>query len=367
MIYLSLMTKGILLLQMGGPASSYGVEGFLNNLFNDPYIIQLPGFLKPFQKNLAAYIARERAPSVAKNYEMIGGKSPILFETQCQAKALEKRLGGEYQCYIAMRYSSPFLKETLPQMKIDGIDDLTVIPLYPHYSTATSGSSIIECLEIFSETGFDQKAKIRYVESWHDNPFFIELLTRRLVDAIGDLQEAHILFSAHGLPVKYITNGDPYQQQIEASIALICQRLADTLNLKIYPNKLVSDHLILNYSISYQSRVGPVKWLEPNTEDQIKELGDNGCKNLIIVPISFVGDHIETLHELGIEYKEVAAQSGIIDYRITRLPKANPLLIEALASVIASKVKQSCLCIDSSDSWIASSPPAPRNDEKLHR
>lgn len=338
--------KGILLLQMGGPASTYGVEKFLNNLFNDPYIIQLPSFIKPFQKNLAAYIARERSPNVAKNYDMIGGKSPILFETQCQAKALEKRLGGKYKCYIAMRYSSPFLKETLPQMETDGIDELTVIPLYPHYSTATSGSSIIECQEMFSETGFDQRAKIRYVESWHDNPFFIELLTRRLEDEINrhceesfarqsNPKNIYILFSAHGLPVKYISNGDPYQKQIEDSVALICQRLADSLNLKIYPDKLVSDHLTLDYSISYQSRVGPVKWLEPNTEDKIHELGDNGIKTLIILPVSFVGDHIETLHELGIEYKEVAAQSGIIDYRITRLPKANPLLIEALASVIA--------------------------------
>ncbi|MDD9898343.1 MAG: ferrochelatase, partial [Candidatus Melainabacteria bacterium] len=138
------MSKGILLLQMGGPNSLAGVQEFLFNLFRDEYIIQLPWFLKPFQRNLAEFISSRRAPSVQENYKMIGGKSPILFETQCQAKALEKRMGGAYKCYIAMRYSAPFLKDTLKQMQADQIDELTVIPLYPQYSSATSGSSIIE-------------------------------------------------------------------------------------------------------------------------------------------------------------------------------------------------------------------------------
>lgn len=331
------MSKGILLLQMGGPNSLAGVQEFLFNLFRDEYIIQLPWFLKPFQRNLAEFISSRRAPSVQENYKMIGGKSPILFETQCQAKALEKRMGGAYKCYIAMRYSAPFLKDTLKQMQADQIDELTVIPLYPQYSSATSGSSIIECVESFTKTGFDQHAKIKYIEAWHDNPFFIELIARRLEAEIEDLEQAHILFSAHGLPVKYVENGDPYQQQIQDCVSLVVQRFAEMNNFKVYSDKLVSEQAQFNYSISYQSRVGPVEWLEPNTEDMIHQLGDNGCKKLVIVPISFVGDHIETLHELGIEYKEVAAQSGIIDYRITRLPKANPLLIEALAAQVQNE------------------------------
>ncbi len=326
--------KGILLLQMGGPCCKQEIEGFLFNLFNDPYIIQLPELIKPYQTSLAKFISSRRANKVAHGYEKIGGKSPILFETQCQAKALTKRLGEEYKVYIAMRYSYPFLKDSLEVMRQDGINELTVIPLYPQYSMATSGSSLIECKEIFSETGFSNKVKIRYVESWHDNPFFIELITRRIEAEINDLHDAHILFSAHGLPVKYVTDGDPYQKQIEDSVSLVLQRLADSLNLRIYKQKLHSELHELEWSISYQSRVGPVKWLEPYTDVAIERLGKLGVKNLIVVPISFVGDHIETLEEIGMQYRELAYENGIVNFKVTRLPKANPLLIEALASLV---------------------------------
>jgi protoporphyrin/coproporphyrin ferrochelatase len=350
--------KAVLLLQMGGPCCPEAIENFLFNLFNDKYIIQLPGFLTPFQKNLAEFISKRRAPKVAVNYRMIGGRSPILFETQCQAKALEKKLGSEYQCFIAMRYSYPFLKDTIKEIHSEDFSELTVIPLYPQYSTATSGSSIIECKESFSQSGLDQKIKINYIESWHDNQAFIELITLRLKDKIEELQilfkrkeleiqrareagatgtsyfshKIHILFSAHGLPVKYIKKGDPYQNQVEDSVNLIIQNLAEKIKLKSYKQNLKSDSLDLEWQITYQSRVGPVKWLEPNTENVIEDLGRTGAKNLIIVPISFVGDHIETLHELGIEYQEVAYEHGIDNYLVTRLPKANPLLIDALYS-----------------------------------
>lgn len=361
--------KGVLLLQMGGPCCIQEIQGFLYNLFSDKYIIQLPPFLAPFQKNLAEFISSRRAPKVAVNYEMIGGRSPILFETQCQAKALEKKLGEGYKCFIAMRYSYPYLRDTLQDMWASGIEELTVIPLYPQYSTATSGSSIIECKEIFSESKFDQRVKVNYIESWHDNDAFITLLTRRLIDRIEELQiqfkrkelqiqkekeagskisshfnrKIQVLFSAHGLPVKYVENGDPYQRQVEDTVSLIVQKLAEKLGLKSYKHNLKSETLEIDWAISYQSRVGPVKWLEPNTEDVLEELGQSGTKNLIIVPVSFVGDHIETLHELGIEYKEVAYENGIENYSITRLPKANPLLIEALASCLNTNTKESGL------------------------
>ena len=350
--------KGVLLLQMGGPCCKAEIQGFLNNLFNDKYIIQLPPFLAPFQKNFAQFVSQRRAPKVAVNYEMIGARSPILFETQCQAKALEKKLGSGYKCFIAMRYSYPYLKDTMKDLQKAELTELTVLPLYPQYSIATSGSSMIECKETFSETGFDQKIKINYIESWHDNEAFIELLTRRLITRIEELQiqfkrkelqgseffnrKIQILFSAHGLPVKYIQNGDPYQKQVEDTVNLVVQNLTKQLELKAYKNSLQSANLDISWDISYQSRVGPAKWLEPNTENLLEKLGKTGTKNVIIVPVSFVGDHIETLHELGIEYREVAYASGIDNYSITRLPKANPLLIEALSSaVIASGAKQS--------------------------
>lgn len=364
------MAKGVLLLQMGGPCCTSNIQNFLFNLFNDKYIIQLPSFLQPFQKDLAEFISSRRAPSVAENYEMIGGRSPILFESLCQARALEKKLNKEsdeeYKCYLAMRYSYPFLKDAIKDMKRDGIEELTVVPLYPQYSLATTGSSIIECKELFAQEDFLKN--VTYIESWEDHPSFIELICQRLTTRLEELEikikrkelelqkqaeysentsstyfnkEINILFSAHGLPVKYIANGDPYQRQVEDSVSLVVQKLAEKLGLKAYQNKLISDRLKIKWQITFQSRVGPVKWLEPNTEDVLEELGENGAKNVIIVPIAFVGDHIETLHELGIEYAEVAEEFGIENYLITRLPKANPLLIQALFDQVirATRVK----------------------------
>ncbi len=326
---------------MGGPCCNQEVEGFLFNLFNDPYIIQLPKFLKPYQSQLAKFISSRRARKVAHNYQKIGGYSPILFETQCQAKALEKKLGKEYRVYIAMRYSYPFLKDALKEMEQDGIKELTVIPLYPQYSLATSGSSIIECKELFDITGFTPKVQVKYVEAWYDNPHFIELIAQRLENLLKakslfkkSQAPTHILFSAHGLPVKYIQEGDPYQKQIEDCVSLVLQKVADNLNLRNYKNKLGSELYDLSWSISYQSRVGPVKWLEPYTDAAIKKLGKDGVKHLIVVPISFVGDHIETIEEIGMQYRDLAHENDIVKFQVTRLPKANPLLIEALASLV---------------------------------
>jgi ferrochelatase len=334
------MKKGVLLLQMGGPCCISGIEGFLFNLFNDRFIIQLPKFLKPFQKYLAKFIAWRRAPKVAVNYEEIGGRSPILFETQCQARALEKELNkntdDEYQCFIAMRYTYPFLKDTIKDIEASGIESLDVVPLYPQYSIATTGSSFWECKTLFRESGLKDKIKIDYVVSWETNEYFIELLKNRILDKLELFpknEKTYLLFSAHGLPVKYIEKGDPYQKQIEASFKAII----DSLPVESIQN--------IEPMITYQSRVGPVQWLEPNTEDVLEMLGKDGVKNILIVPISFVGDHIETLHELGIEYREVAEEFGIENYHVTRLPKANPLLIKALASSINKDIYKKELAV----------------------
>ena len=338
-----MVKKGVLLLQMGGPCCISNIEGFLFNLFNDPLIIQLPGFLKPLQKYLAKFIASRRAPKVAINYEMIGGRSPILYETQLQAKKLEEELnaqkdGNEYQCFIAMRYSWPFLDDTYKDIAMANLDTLTVLPLYPQYSVATTGSSFLECKTKFIETELKDKIKIDYIRSWETNKFFIELIKNRILEKIDlfdtNSQKINLLFSAHGLPKKYIEKGDPYQQQIEACCNLVMEKIDSQTKEK------------LNWQITYQSRVGPVKWLEPNTEDVLEQLGQAGEKNILIVPISFVGDHIETLHELGIEDKEVAEEFGIENYHVTRLPKADPLFIQTLAHCINPRFyaeAQACL------------------------
>lgn len=322
------MKKGVLLLQMGGPSSLEGVRPFLYNLFRDKNIIQLPFFMRPFQDIFAKLVSKSRAPKVAKQYEEIGGKSPIKFETWAQSAALKKHLnkGSEdYEVFYAMRYSQPFLKDAFKQIKKSDINDLTVIPLYPQYSVATSGSSIEECKELFEETSFQDEARIEYIESWHDNEAYIKLIVQRIKDTIAQYkeqgikeEEMHILFSAHGLPEKYVLDGDPYQKQVIESVERVMEGLQGYA-----------------HSLAYQSKVGPVKWLEPSTEDKIQELKlEHGCDNLIIVPISFVGDHIETLFELDIEYREVAEEVGIKNYKVTRLPKANKLLVEALAAQV---------------------------------
>ncbi len=305
--------KGILLLQMGGPSSLANVENFLFNLFRDPYIIQLPYFLRPFQSILAKFIASRRSSKVARSYKKIGGASPILFETQCQAKSLAKFLADEYKVYIAMRYSAPFLKDSIGALQ--ELDELVVIPLYPQYSTATSGSSIAECKAMFKQ--YKLRAQISYVEFWYDHPLFVQLIQERIQKAACGLNRPYVLFSAHGLPVQYIKKGDPYQKQIENNVTLVMQHL---------PN--------YDYSIAYQSRVGPVEWLKPYTDEIIVKLAQQGIKDLIIVPISFVGDHIETLEEIGMQYQELALQNGIINFRVTRLPKANPLFIRALVDLV---------------------------------
>ena len=316
------MAKGVLLLQMGGPSNLEEVEPFLFNLFRDKYIIQLPWFMAAFQETFARIISRRRSPKVSKLYEEIGGASPIKFETESQAKALEKHLSDGTKVYYAMRYTSPFLAETFKDIEKDEIKDLTVIPLYPQYSTATSGSSLIECKEHFESTGFSKKAKIKYVENWFDNDNFIQLINNRILDqlkefekdGIKDPKQIHILFSAHGLPESYIKKGDPYEEQVKETVRRVMGRLP------LYP-----------HSICYQSRVGPVKWLQPSTEKAIKDLaGKYFKKNILVVPISFVGDHIETLQEIGIEYKKFAESLGVRNFKITRLPKANKLFIKAL-------------------------------------
>jgi ferrochelatase len=323
--------QAVLLLQMGGPQTVDEVESFLYNLFSDKYIIQLPSLMQGFQELLARFIASTRTPKVQDLYRQIGGGSPIRFETEAQATALAKYLNrnspdSTWRTYIAMRYSKPFLKDTLPLMMQDDIKKLFVIPLYPQYSSATSGSSLIECKELFAATAFSKDIDITYVESWHDNFHYIQLIVNRIQTRLEELARQNItetrhiciLFSAHGLPVKYIAKGDPYQEQLLTTVRLVMSR---------FP---LHKHLV-----SYQSRVGPVQWLQPSTEKAIENIiKQQRIKNIIVVPVSFVGDHIETLQEIAIQYRDLAKELGAENFLLTRTPKANPLLIKALASLI---------------------------------
>lgn len=313
--------KAVLLLQMGGPDSLDAVKPFLINLFTDRDIIRLgPAWLQPV---LARLIVRKRLAHVERNYSEIGGKSPLRELTQGQAKALEHALGSEYRCFVAMRYWRPSTIEALAEIRRAGISRVTAISLYPHYSRATTGSSVRELKRVLAEAGV--AFEVRYIDSFYNNPLYIEALAARIREGLAEfhpLADVELLFSAHSLPQSFIDDGDPYLGQIEETVRLVMQ------------------HFHIPHHLCFQSRAGPVKWLEPSTDDMLRKLAAEGSKNILVVPLSFVSDHIETLHEIDIEYSKKAWELGIAKF--ARVPSLNssPLFIDCLASLVRGAEKQ---------------------------
>jgi ferrochelatase len=307
--------KAVLLLQMGGPDSLDAVRPFLLNLFTDREIIKIgPAWLQPL---IARIIVKKRAAHVEENYNLIGGKSPLRELTEEQARSLEKVLGDNYRCFVAMRYWRPSTIEALAAIRKAGIKDITAVSLYPHYSRATTGSSINELKRVLAESKID--FNVRYIDSFYNDPGYIDAMSEKIREGLKQfhpLAEVELLFSAHSLPQSFIDEGDPYLAQIEESVRLIMQQFT------------VPHHL------SFQSKAGPVKWLEPSTDDMLKKLAGSGVKNLLVVPLSFVSDHIETLHEIDIEYSKKAWELGIAKFE--RMPSLNssPRFIEALAALV---------------------------------
>lgn len=307
--------RAVLLLQMGGPDSIEAVEPFLLNLFSDREIIKIgPAWLQPV---IARFIVKRRAAHVEENYRLIGGRSPLRKLTEEQAANLEKELGNGYSCFVAMRYWHPSTIEALAEIRKAGISDITVLSLYPHYSKATTGSSIKELKRVLAEAkvGFN----VRYIDSFYNNPLYIEALQDRIREGLTQfhpLADVELLFSAHSLPISFIEEGDPYLEQIEESV------------------KLVMKDINLAHHLSFQSKAGPVKWLEPSTDEMLKKLSENGSKNILVVPLSFVSDHIETLHEIDIEYAKKAWELGIAKFE--RVPSLNssPKFINCLADLV---------------------------------
>ncbi len=301
---------GVLLLNLGGPEKPEDVRPFLFNLFSDPEIIRIPF---PFlQKPLAWFISSRRAKTSQENYQQIGGGSPLRRITEEQGQALKEALaqkGQDSEVYVGMRYWHPFTAEAIDQIKQDGIQKLVILPLYPQYSISTSGSSFRQLEQMWDED--DQLKAIDYtlIPSWYARPGYVNSmanLIRTELDKLKNPNDAHIFFSAHGVPVSYVEEfGDPYQRQIEHCTDLIMQALGR-------PNE---------HTLAYQSRVGPIEWLQPYTEDAIEELGAKETENLVVVPISFVSEHIETLQEIDIEYRELAEESGIHNFH--RVPALN--------------------------------------------
>ena len=312
------MKKAIILFNLGGPDSLSAVEPFLFNLFNDPAIISLPTI---FRYPLAKIISKKRAPVARAIYSEMGGKSPILKETQTQADAIEKALETEqdtYKCFITMRCWDPRATETIKKVKAFDPDELILLPLYPQYSNATSGSSIKEWLDLCRKENLTAETKI--ICCYPTETDFILSCTNLIKEKIDllKLKETTLVFSAHGLPENKIKQGDPYQWQVEQSV----KELVKKLSIKN-----------LNYILSYQSRVGPLKWIGPSTEDIIKNEAKKH-KIIIVVPVAFVSEHSENLVELDIEYKKLAEANGSKDYIRVPAVTANHDFINSLKSSI---------------------------------
>ncbi|WP_448514780.1 ferrochelatase [Parathermosynechococcus lividus] len=314
---------GVLLLNLGGPDRPEDVRPFLYNLFSDPEIIRLP--FRWLQKPLAWFISTSRARKSQANYAQIGGGSPLRRITEQQAKALKAALadlGIDANLYIGMRYWHPFTEEAIAQIKLDNIRKLVILPLYPQYSISTSGSSFRLLEALWENDPALRQIHYTLIPAWYNHPGYVAAmaeLIRRELDQCPNPDTAMVFFSAHGVPKSYVTEaGDPYQEQIEACVRLIMNALGR-------PNPHV---------LAYQSRVGPVEWLQPYTEDIIPELAAQGVKTLVVVPISFISEHIETLQEIDIEYRELAEEAGIEIFR--RVPALNdhPGFIVALAQLV---------------------------------
>ncbi|MBF2077838.1 MAG: ferrochelatase [Synechococcales cyanobacterium T60_A2020_003] len=319
---------GVLLLNLGGPEQLEDVRPFLFNLFSDPEIIRLP--FSWLQKPLAWMISTSREKKSQENYKEIGGGSPLRRITEEQAQELQATLrnkGYDASVYIGMRYWYPFTEEAIARIKRDHIEELVILPLYPQYSISTSGSSFRLLEKLWNEDATLHNIRHTVVASWYDSPGYLKAmadLIAKELDQFPNPNDVHVFFSAHGVPISYVEEaGDPYQQEIEACTRLIMQ----TLNR---PNA---------YSLAYQSRVGPVEWLRPYTEDAIQELADQGIKDMVVVPISFVSEHIETLQEIDIEYREVAEEAGIEHFQRVPALNTHPLFIDDLANIVTKALE----------------------------
>ena len=309
-------TVGVLLMNLGGPNGPESVRPFLYNLFSDRLIIKLgPAFI---QKPLAWFIAKRRAPKSAGYYRQIGGGSPLLEITRKQSEALEMRLRehGDFRCHVGMRYWSPYIKDTLKEMHEAGIRKLVVLSLYPHYSIATTGSSMASLNEALKKYPME----IVEIAPWYVHPGYIEALARNIEGQLNEGTE--VLFSAHSLPRSFIEEGDPYVEHIMATIHALERRLPK-----------------MSWRLGYQSRSGPVQWLEPATEEVLQRAASEGIKDMLVVPISFVSDHIETLYEVDILYKGIAEGLGINLRRIESL-NDGATFIHALQDLVVKKAKE---------------------------
>lgn len=313
------MKLAVVLFNLGAPDSLDAVEPFLRNLFSDAAILPLPAWLR---RPAAWTIARRRKATAQAIYRHIGGRSPLLEQTRAQAQALEQALAGkgvEARSFVAMRTWHPLSEATAKAVKASAPDRVVLLPLYPQYSTTTSASSLLAWQTAAAKVGLSVPQRRVCCYPWNEG--FIEGLTERLEAALAQRRPElsyRILFSAHGLPQRIVNGGDPYQWQIEQTTAAIARRLE--------PHDL-------DWRISYQSRVGPLAWLQPATDAEIRRAGAEG-RALIVMPIAFVSEHSETLVELDIDYARLARTSGVPDYIRVPTVGTGKTFVEGLVQLV---------------------------------
>ena len=313
----------VVLFQLGGPDSISTIEPFLYNLFQDPDIFKIP----IGQKFFAKMISKRRAPKVAEEYELIGGKSPINEWTEIQRRLLEDELRKEIDnvdVITAMRYWHPLTNVAAKKIEDGSYDKVVLLPLYPHNSISTVGSSFNEWKREYK----GDTSKLIYIYDFYNNEKYIKALNERIDETLERFPEeirndVQLVFSAHGTPISMVKKGDPYSRQIQ-----------ETVNLVMKMRNNSHEH-----HLCYQSKVGPVKWLEPATDQMIQKLAHNGKKHLLIIPISFVSDHVETLFELDIEYREDAEKNNIENYIVMKGLNDSPTFISALKEITINAIK----------------------------
>jgi len=323
------MKTGVLVFNLGGPETLRDVKPFLYRLFSDPEIIRIK--FTPLRKFVAYTIATLRRKKSEGYYAQIGGGSPIRRLTEEQARALQQELnkrGNDSQTFVGMCAAPPFLEEAIDNVAASGVRRLVILPLFPQFSTTTTGSGFPVLKRLIAARPQFKSIDVQWVREWFDHPVYIEafaLAIQRELDK-GGSDKIHILFSAHSIPESYVRQGDPYLVQTEKSVELIMARLRQMG----YAN---------THQLSFQSKVGPQKWLSPMTSDTIVQLGEQGMRDVLVVPISFVSEHSETLYELDILYKKTAADAGITNFRRVPALNSDPTFIRALADIAEQALK----------------------------
>ena len=317
----------VVLFNLGGPDRLEAVQPFLANLFSDPAIIGLPALLR---RPLARLIARRRAPVAREIYAQIGGGSPLLALTEAQGRALEAELaarGVEARSFVAMRYWHPLSEAAAQAVAAWRPDRVVLLPLYPQYSTTTTGSSLAAWSDAAAQAGVT--APVAGVCCYPTDRGFVSAVAGHVAEAIAAARanggRFRLLFSAHGLPERVIARGDPYQWQVEQTVAAVMAAFAD-------PS--------LDHAICYQSRVGPLKWIGPSTEEELARAAADGVATAIVIPIAFVSEHSETLVELDIEYRKLASRHGIAHYIRVPAVGTTPAFIEGLADLVGDALER---------------------------